>query len=144
MVPLPPSERTGGSSRSTASRSGSTALAESTRASSSRAPLTQRSGARPSFGHASTRTEASAATIARRRVGTRSEEHTSELQSLMRISYAVFCLKKTISKIQTDNISEHVVYLPTYRNAQQFSTDINTIITNININSHLSSTPLTY
>src|SRR3546814_2351213 len=29
----------------------------------------------------------------------RSEEHTSELQSLMRISYAVFCLKKT----QTNN-----------------------------------------
>src|SRR3546814_10477633 len=27
--------------------------------------------------------------------GYRSEEHTSELQSLMRISYAVFCLKKT-------------------------------------------------
>src|SRR3546814_7565069 len=26
--------------------------------------------------------------------GTRSEEHTSELQSLMRISYAVFCLKQ--------------------------------------------------
>src|SRR3546814_3922136 len=31
---------------------------------------------------------------ARRRRGRRSEEHTSELQSLMRISYAVFCLKK--------------------------------------------------
>src|SRR3546814_3157607 len=29
-----------------------------------------------------------------RRRGARSEEHTSELQSLMRISYAVFCLKK--------------------------------------------------
>src|SRR3546814_8772560 len=28
------------------------------------------------------------------RAGQRSEEHTSELQSLMRISYAVFCLKK--------------------------------------------------
>src|SRR3546814_8424808 len=28
------------------------------------------------------------------RPGARSEEHTSELQSLMRISYAVFCLKK--------------------------------------------------
>src|SRR3546814_7334458 len=28
-------------------------------------------------------------------VAERSEEHTSELQSLMRISYAVFCLKKT-------------------------------------------------
>src|SRR3546814_4725338 len=32
----------------------------------------------------------------------RSEEHTSELQSLMRISYAVFCLKK--KKTLTDNI----------------------------------------
>src|SRR3546814_7247340 len=31
----------------------------------------------------------------RDRDGLRSEEHTSELQSLMRISYAVFCLKKT-------------------------------------------------
>src|SRR3546814_2970282 len=30
--------------------------------------------------------------------GTRSEEHTSELQSLMRISYAVFCLKKQKKK----------------------------------------------
>src|SRR3546814_10437377 len=29
----------------------------------------------------------------------RSEEHTSELQSLMRISYAVFCLKKKKTKI---------------------------------------------
>src|SRR3546814_7808636 len=29
---------------------------------------------------------------------TRSEEHTSELQSLMRISYAVFCLKKKTNK----------------------------------------------
>src|SRR3546814_7062387 len=34
------------------------------------------------------------------RAGLRSEEHTSELQSLMRISYAVFCLKK---KTQTTN-----------------------------------------
>src|SRR3546814_3984020 len=33
-------------------------------------------------------------TAAMIRSGTRSEEHTSELQSLMRISYAVFCLKK--------------------------------------------------
>src|SRR3546814_2976782 len=32
----------------------------------------------------------------------RSEEHTSELQSLMRISYAVFCLKK---KINTNDVS---------------------------------------
>src|SRR3546814_4144241 len=34
---------------------------------------------------------------------TRSEEHTSELQSLMRISYAVFCLKK-----KTHNKKTHI------------------------------------
>src|SRR3546814_1894948 len=33
----------------------------------------------------------------------RSEEHTSELQSLMRISYAVFCLKKKTQKKQKYN-----------------------------------------
>src|SRR3546814_1288414 len=36
----------------------------------------------------------------------RSEEHTSELQSLMRISYAVFCLKK--KNIQTTRIRTHL------------------------------------
>src|SRR3546814_7099436 len=37
-------------------------------------------------------------------MGRRSEEHTSELQSLMRISYAVFCLqKKKRHKTQHDN-----------------------------------------
>src|SRR3546814_10158701 len=35
----------------------------------------------------------------------RSEEHTSELQSLMRISYAVFCLKKT-------NKKHNIIYKP--------------------------------
>src|SRR3546814_7502028 len=42
---------------------------------------------------------------AERRVGpsdNRSEEHTSELQSLMRISYAVFCLKKQKIQIKTN------------------------------------------
>src|SRR3546814_6587806 len=34
-----------------------------------------------------------------RRCGSRSEEHTSELQSLMRISYAVFCLKTKTKQI---------------------------------------------
>src|SRR3546814_6595924 len=34
--------------------------------------------------------------------GFRSEEHTSELQSLMRISYAVFCLKKKKKKNSTN------------------------------------------
>src|SRR3546814_5246637 len=40
------------------------------------------------------------ASILRKALRMRSEEHTSELQSLMRISYAVFCLKK---KKQTNN-----------------------------------------
>src|SRR3546814_9542896 len=35
----------------------------------------------------------------------RSEEHTSELQSLMRISYAVFCLKKKKTKANTTNLT---------------------------------------
>src|SRR3546814_5902003 len=39
--------------------------------------------------------------------GRRSEEHTSELQSLMRISYAVFCLKKK-TKINTFTHVHHL------------------------------------
>src|SRR3546814_9383220 len=43
----------------------------------------------------------------------RSEEHTSELQSLMRISYAVFCLKKKtqhpIPQIQTATKNNHYI-----------------------------------
>src|SRR3546814_1131139 len=39
-----------------------------------------------------------------RRLGLRSEEHTSELQSLMRSSYAVFCLKKKKNN-NRDNIN---------------------------------------
>src|SRR3546814_18786715 len=38
---------------------------------------------------------------------TRSEEHTSELQSLMRISYAVFCLKKKKTKDKKSDWSLH-------------------------------------
>src|SRR3546814_4137692 len=40
--------------------------------------------------------DATIAWIPDRKILCRSEEHTSELQSLMRISYAVFCLKKKI------------------------------------------------
>src|SRR3546814_8979584 len=45
-----------------------------------------------------------------RQTSERSEEHTSELQSLMRISYAVFCLKKT-KKTKSDlmtNITQSI------------------------------------
>src|SRR3546814_6238440 len=41
---------------------------------------------------------------------TRSEEHTSELQSLMRISYAVFCLKKKKKKNKyTNRYQQHQI-----------------------------------
>src|SRR3546814_4797870 len=39
----------------------------------------------------------------------RSEEHTSELQSLMRISYAVFCLKKKKDTPLTNQYNLHVI-----------------------------------
>src|SRR3546814_10592043 len=39
----------------------------------------------------------------------RSEEHTSELQSLMRISYAVFCLKKKIIKQSRTNVNLTII-----------------------------------
>src|SRR3546814_2177004 len=48
---------------------------------------------RPQSGRRCPRRRSGRSGHARRRGG-RSEEHTSELQSLMRISYAVFCLKK--------------------------------------------------
>src|SRR3546814_1307512 len=38
----------------------------------------------------------------------RSEEHTSELQSLMRTSYAVFCLKKTTQLTTRDILTPHM------------------------------------
>src|SRR3546814_7590990 len=46
----------------------------------------------------------------------RSEEHTSELQSLMRISYAVFCLKKkkpNTTKNKTDHVKYHFTQIAT-------------------------------
>src|SRR3546814_8832297 len=47
-------------------------------------------------------------------IGCRSEEHTSELQSLMRISYAVFCLKKKkVRKLKTQHYSKSTQKLNT-------------------------------
>src|SRR3546814_8333010 len=45
-------------------------------------------------------------------VMSRSEEHTSELQSLMRISYAVFCLKKKRMQINHANTAYHIKTKP--------------------------------
>src|SRR3546814_9287873 len=46
-------------------------------------------------------------------VGDRSEEHTSELQSLMRISYAVFCLKKKKTTTRTKDTIKKLNYIYT-------------------------------
>src|SRR3546814_3343156 len=46
-------------------------------------------------------------------VAVRSEEHTSELQSLMRISYAVFCLKKKKKTSKIMLLLHHCVYINT-------------------------------
>src|SRR3546814_2930414 len=90
-------------------------------------------GRRPSPGRIGAATHRR--TRARRRLpAPRSEEHTSELQSLMRISYAVFCLKKknTIT-IMTYNVQQYkhqkstnIIYTATY--------------TTTNISSHKSTT----
>src|SRR3546814_10028910 len=49
----------------------------------------------------------SARTVSNAPLPSRSEEHTSELQSLMRISYAVFCLKKKHTQIQPQINTAH-------------------------------------
>src|SRR3546814_6526504 len=54
-----------------------------------------------SGGEASVMADAAEGRRVRYRALTRSEEHTSELQSLMRISYAVFCLKKKTNHTTT-------------------------------------------
>src|SRR3546814_1997234 len=56
---------------------------------------------------------------------TRSEEHTSELQSLMRISYAVFCLKKK-KKDTTQHTDRSII--PKYDKYRQKSTQKKLII----------------
>src|SRR3546814_2220701 len=55
--------------------------------------------------------------------GQRSEEHTSELQSLMRISYAVFCLKKQKKKHPLTDLTNHIS-IQINRNQQTIDTSI--------------------
>src|SRR3546814_7085564 len=65
----------------------------------------------------------------------RSEEHTSELQSLMRISYAVFCLKK----------KKHINYRTNTQNTtQNVYKQINTTYTQLNSSQHRTTTINTY
>src|SRR3546814_2929360 len=55
----------------------------------------------------------------RRRPRDKSEEHTSELQSLMRISYAVFCLKKKKKNTQKLSRAENHLYARSYKNTEK-------------------------
>src|SRR3546814_8634856 len=69
--------------------------------------------------------------LKRRERPLRSEEHTSELQSLMRISYAVFCLKKktnkqktiTIDSRETKHTNKHTKHTVKYTNMQEAQDD---------------------
>src|SRR3546814_7141831 len=70
----------------------------------------RRCGGRAPAAHPRRRTVPSAARAAR------SEEHTSELQSLMRISYAVFCLKKK----KKNNTTTHIQRQKITHNQQKY------------------------
>src|SRR3546814_6756301 len=72
-----------------------------------------------------TTTMIAASTRLSRKRKRRSEEHTSELQSLMRISYAVFCLKK-----------KRTVYNNTSRKTTQYSEHDNNMQPDTRINSN--------
>src|SRR3546814_10081357 len=50
---------------------------------------------------------------------TRSEEHTSELQSLMRISYAVFCLKKKNKQNKSKTQDSHYIKTKYHHNQNE-------------------------
>src|SRR3546814_1775810 len=60
---------------------------------------------------------------AERQEAYRSEEHTSELQSLMRISYAVFCLKKKTQQTPLTEIISPLLNYISYRSSSITSTD---------------------
>src|SRR3546814_9514126 len=53
----------------------------------------------------------------------RSEEHTSELQSLMRISYAVFCLIKKTNTINISTTNAHQIQTTIHQPTQLYSID---------------------
>src|SRR3546814_8211806 len=66
---------------------------------------------RPSISMVNAGTMAASSAVKKARLSmARSEEHTSELQSLMRISYAVFCLKKKKTKKHKHNIHINTIH----------------------------------
>src|SRR3546814_4012485 len=102
---------------STASLSPITQLSTPAGAPASSISSASRSGQLGSFSEGfSTKVLPAAMATANIHIGTmRSEEHTSELQSLMRISYAVFCLKKKKHiYLTTYHTSRYYIIIPTY------------------------------
>src|SRR3546814_3309778 len=69
----------------------------------------------------------------------RSEEHTSELQSLMRISYAVFCLKKKKHNNHSDSL---LIYSTNTSNSLQSTYDLASTYNDKDNNSNTSTTTL--
>src|SRR3546814_1411328 len=57
-------------------------------------------------------------------MGMRSEEHTSELQSLMRISYAVFCLKKKKQNTELTKIMHNTYTMHNITNTLHNNKDV--------------------
>src|SRR3546814_1258627 len=84
-----------------------------------------RAAARPACGRRWCRTHPGTATAHRgTRCQARSEEHTSELQSLMRTSYAVFCLTKTNHEITHTDTCSPAPFSYTHLRANKPSQDI--------------------
>src|SRR3546814_7493092 len=63
-------------------------------------------------------------------ISRRSEEHTSELQSLMRISYAVFCLKKKTSTQTSCNITITTQHHNINHTTDKYPTTLNSLNNN--------------
>src|SRR3546814_5684766 len=87
--------------------------------------MTRRSASTSSAGRSRRRRGRSprtrAATVRSWRASCRSEEHTSELQSLMRLAYADFCLKKKTTQTNirymyyiSESVTAHCVYIHTH------------------------------
>src|SRR3546814_1858281 len=80
-----------------------------------RDPLDHRAGRHRSAVAAAEGDRAEGAAMVAAPSARRSEEHTSELQSLMRISYAVFCLKKKICNIRYITTRKNKEYMRSAR-----------------------------
>src|SRR3546814_10057510 len=94
---------------------------------------------RPATGRATSASWRPPSSHASRRAPARSEEHTSELQSLMRHSYAVFCLKKKKNnKGQQQRVNQlKQIIISTIKNCELHNYDRRTTVHNIQTKIHV-------